>query len=320
MLLEQVKAHPPYFLGFDGGGTKTDCVLLDSKSQLLARATAGPSNPVRAGYAKAWFALSDAGDIVLERQHLKTTDIRGICAGIGGAGRESVVNRLSSFLERSFPDANVEVTTDLDIALEAAVGEKQGAILVVGTGSAALGRNVDGKTARAGGRGPWFSDEGSAFDIGRRALNAAVRAEELRGRETELSNQILEWLGSRNWSHILDWVVKAPDDVFPRVFPLVVKLADKGDVVCRDLLTTAADSLSGLVASVLGRLGMDTHEVPVALYGGTIGRSKYFDSAIESSLHRSCPQARVSHLQTKPAEAAARRAVRREKHRAHVAV
>lgn len=319
MLFEEIEGNAPYFLGFDGGGTKTDCVMVDSTGQVLARSTAGPSNPIRAGYAKAWFTLSDAGDVVLERRHLKASDIRGICAGIGGAGRESVAKRLASFLERSFPEANVEVTTDLDITLEAAVGEGEGAILVVGTGSGAFARNSKGKTTRAGGRGPWFSDEGSAFDIGRRALAAVVRAEEVRGPETELSNQILEWLGSRDWSHVLDWVVKNPDDVFPRVFPLVARLADKGDAVSQQLLTTAADSLAGLVCSVLTRLGMDTRDVPVALCGGTFRRGKFFDSAIESSIRRDSPSARVFHLHTKPAEAAAMRAIRREKQRANAA-
>ncbi|HTV59285.1 MAG TPA: BadF/BadG/BcrA/BcrD ATPase family protein [Verrucomicrobiae bacterium] len=317
---EDTKAIPPYFLGFDGGGTKTDCVLLDSAGSVLARATTGPSNPLRAGYAKAWFTLSDAGDIVLERRHLKASDIRGVCAGIGGAGRESVAHRMATFLSRSFPSAAVEVTTDLDVTLEAAVGDAQGAILVVGTGSAAFGRNSSGKTARAGGRGPWFSDEGSAFDIGRRALNAVVRAEESRGPETALSAQILEWLDSRDWSHVLDWVVKNPDDIFPRVFPLVARLADKDDAVSQGILNSAAESLAGLVKSVLVRLALDSQAVPVALCGGTIGRSRFFDSAIEAAIRQAAPSATVSHLETKPAEAAARRAMRRERQAANAAV
>jgi N-acetylglucosamine kinase-like BadF-type ATPase len=108
---------PAYFLGFDGGGTKTDCYLVDAEGKVLHHATAGPSNPLRAGYAKAWFTLSDAADFVLERQHLKASDIRGICAGIGGAGRDSVAKRIATFLDRAFPQAAVQVTTDLAITL-----------------------------------------------------------------------------------------------------------------------------------------------------------------------------------------------------------
>jgi N-acetylglucosamine kinase-like BadF-type ATPase len=314
------ETHAPnasFYLGFDGGGTKTDCFLVDAEANVLARATAGPSNPLRAGYAKAWFALSDAADVVLERHHLKASDIRGICAGIGGAGRESVAKRIATFLERAFPEAAVTVTTDLAITLNAAVGEGEGIILVVGTGSAAYGRDVKGHTARAGGRGPWFSDEGSAFDIGRRALAAVVRAEENRGPQTALSAKMLKWLGCNDWSRVLDWVVKTPDDVFPRIFPLVAELGDKGDSLSCEILSTAAASLSDLAVSVIEKLGMQDREISIAKAGGANGRSKFFDAAINQRLHELAPNARVVALQMKPAEAAAKMAIGLGKRKAH---
>jgi N-acetylglucosamine kinase-like BadF-type ATPase len=302
---------PSYYLGFDGGGTKTDCCLVDAQGNVLHHATAGPSNPLRAGYAKAWFTLSDAADFVLERQRLKASDIAGICAGIGGAGRDSVARRIATFLERAFPEAAVMVTTDLAITLDAAVGDSQteGVILVVGTGSAAYGRDAAGKTARAGGRGPWFSDEGSAFDIGRRALAAVVRADESRGPQTALSAKMLKWLGCNDWTRVLDWVIKNPDDVFPRIFPLVGELGDKGDAVACEILTTAARSLADLAASVIGKLGLQDHDTLLAKSGGTIGRSKFFDAAIDADLTRLAPRARIVALRMKPAEAAAHKAI-----------
>jgi N-acetylglucosamine kinase-like BadF-type ATPase len=307
-----------YFLGFDGGGTKTDCYLLDADGNVLHHATAGPSNPLRAGYAKAWFTLSDAADFVLERQHLKASDIGGICAGIGGAGRDSVARRIATFLERAFPEAAVLVTTDLAITLEAAVSgpQAEGVILVVGTGSAAFGRNAKGQTARAGGRGPWFSDEGSGFDIGRRALAAVVRADESRGPQTALSEKMLKWLGCNDWTRVLDWVIKNPDDVFPRVFPLVAELGDKGDAVAREILTAAAESLAELAASVIRKLDMQDRDIVIAKSGGTIGRSQFFDAAIDTDLARLAPRSKIVALQRKPAEAAARMAIQlRKMHR-----
>lgn len=295
-----------YFLGFDGGGTKTDCILMDSGGAVLAHATAGPSNPMRAGYARAWFTLSDAADVVLAHQHIKAGDIRAICAGIGGAAREAVAKRIATFLEHSFPGATIEVTTDLAITLHAAVGEGEGVILVVGTGSAAYGRNSEGVTARSGGRGPWFSDEGSGFDIGRRALAAVVRAEEHRGPKTKLAERVLQWLGCRDWERVLDWVIKNPDDVFPRIFPLVGELADHGDAVSREILGIAAESLADLTAAVVEKLKMRGRDVPIVRSGGTVGRSKFFDDAIEGTLRQAVPCARVSNLKIKPAEAAAR--------------
>ena len=116
---------------------------------------------------------------------------------------------------------------------------------------------------------------------------------------------------------MLDWVVKNPDDVFPRIFPLVGELGDKGDAVACEILTTAAASLGDLVASVIEKLSMQGREVSIAKAGGTIGRSKFFDAAIDERLHQIAPHAHVVALQMKPAEAAAKMAIGLGKRKAH---
>jgi len=299
-----------YFLGFDGGGTKTECVLAGADGSILARATAGPSNPLRAGYTRAWFSLSEAADIVLSRKKIRSIHIRGVCAGIGGAGRKAVARRVSEFFERSFPNADVEVTTDQEIALEAAFGESEGIVLVAGTGSAALGRDASGRKERAGGRGPWFSDEGSGFDIGRRATAAVLLAEENRGPATRLADRLFDYLQTRDWNALVDQVSKEPDSVFPRAFPLVAELADEGDHVSREILSTAAGSLGALASSVAHRLDWQGRSVPIALIGGMYGRSKFFDAAIDAELTKRVPQRKYVQLAVSPAEAAVRIAAR----------
>src|SRR5271156_3083318 len=127
-------ADASYFLGFDGGGTKTDCVLADAQGHGAARANGGASNPVRTGYTRSWFSLSDAADSVLKQGKIHAGHIRGICAGLGGASRSGVARRVTTFFERGYPNAEVRVTTDLEIALEAAFGDAEGIILLAGTG------------------------------------------------------------------------------------------------------------------------------------------------------------------------------------------
>jgi glucosamine kinase len=309
-----------FFLGFDGGGTKTECVLAGPDGGILARATAGPSNPLRAGYTRAWFSLSEAADLVLSTQRITSNDIRGVCAGIGGVSRASVVRRVAAFLERSFPQADVEVTTDLEIALEAAFGSGEGIVLVAGTGSAAFGRNASGRKARVGGRGPWFSDEGSGFDIGRRAAEAVLLAQENRGPATRLSERLFDDLEVRDWEALVDRVSKDPDAVFPKLFPLVAEIAESGDRVARAILSLAAGSLAALASSVAQNLGWrdrvsglvdtDLREVPIALIGGMHGRSEFFDSAIEAELRKALPEWKNVRMAIRPAEAAARIASR----------
>ena len=299
-----------YFLGFDGGGTKTECVLADAEGRVLDRAFAGPSNPLRTGYTRAWFALSDAADAVMGRRKISSKEISGICAGLGGATRPGVDRRATIFFQRGYTNAQVRVTTDLEIAFEAAFGPGEGILLVAGTGSAAFGRNANGRSARAGGRGPWFSDEGSAFDIGRRAFAAVERAEEHHGPATELSKRIFAWKEYRDWNSLLEYVTKNPDDVFPKVFPLVAELADKGDAVARELLSSAAVSLAELVESVARDMGWRDREIRVAKVGGMFGRSRHFDAAIEARMKKVAPLARLLSLEISPAEAAVRMAVR----------
>src|SRR5260370_11049479 len=164
-----------YSIGFDGGGTKTECVILDSAGKIIGEGRGAPSTPLRCGFDAAFGSLRQAAAEALNTAGLHASSISGVCAGLAGAGRKSVVRRVLVFLAREFSNAVAQVATDLEIALEAAVGSGPGVVLIAGTGSAAYGRNAAGETARAGGDGPWGGDGGSAVEIGRRAGAAGAR-------------------------------------------------------------------------------------------------------------------------------------------------
>lgn len=308
--MHQTHKDVSYLLGFDGGGSKTECVLTAEDGQILARATAGPSNPLRTGYARAWFALSEAADLVLAKAKAKAGQIRAVCAGLGGAGRPGVVRRLTTFFQGSFPNAVIHVTTDLEIALEAAFGSGEGMILLAGTGSAAFARDLTGRTVRAGGRGPWISDEGSAFDIGKRAVRAVTLADESRGPATEISKRLYKLHQSNVWDTLSEAIAKNPDDVFPRTFPLVADLADKGDAVSQEIMNGAAAALAELAAGVARRIGWHERDFLLAKRGGVHGRSKFLDDALDAELKKQLPRACVVHPEITPGEAAVRMAAR----------
>ena len=68
--------------------------------------------------------------------------------------------------------------------LAGASGGDPGVVLIAGGGSIGFGVTADGREALAGGFGYLLGDEGSAFDIGLRAIAAACRAEDRRGEPT----------------------------------------------------------------------------------------------------------------------------------------
>jgi N-acetylglucosamine kinase-like BadF-type ATPase len=293
-----------YYLGFDGGGTKTDCALMDSAGGVLGEGTSGPSNPLRVGYEAAFAALNSATEKTLRAAKLEKNSIRAVCAALAGAGRPGVADEVKKFLSATFPGAFAHVASDFEAALEAAAGAGAGVVLIAGTGSAAFGRNAAGELARAGGYGPAIGDEGSAFDIGRRAFAAAARARD-RGEASRLAEALLSAARCAGWDELIERVAARADDVFPRVFPAVAAAAESGDVVARDLLLGAAESLADLANAVMARLNLREQEFVLAKSGGVFGHSDILEQRLDTRLASLAPRARISQLKISPAIGAA---------------
>ena len=299
-----------HYLGFDGGGTKTACVLVDDSDRVVAQAVAGPSNPLRVGLGQAVAALTTAAATALAPVDLRTSDVRAVCAGLAGAGRPSVVRDVTSSLQEAFPTSFVHVTTDLEIALEAAAGSGPGVVLIAGTGSAAYGRNAAGEVVRAGGHGPWIGDEGSAFDIGRRAVVAVASARDLGAPLPQLAERISAALEISGWDELIERIAQNPDEVFPRLFPVVVEAADAGDNVAREILASAGTELADLAAAVIRRLDLQKTEFVLAKSGGVFGSSALLDAPLDGALKQLAPRAKIGPLEVSPAIGAARLARR----------
>ena len=163
----------PYYLGIDGGGTKTTCVVGD-ESQILATATAGPSNIVRVGEAQARESLQQSVRQACSAAGITPAQVAHTCVGGSGAARPELANIVRRALAEILPTP-IDVVGDMEIALEAAFDAGPGVIVIAGTGSIAYGRNRHGTTARAGGWGFAIGDEGSAHWIGRAAVSAVLR-------------------------------------------------------------------------------------------------------------------------------------------------
>jgi glucosamine kinase len=308
-----------YFLGFDGGGTKTDCVLLDATGSIVGHGSGGPANALRSGYDQAFSSLREAAARAIEGAKIRSDEVTHVCAGLAGAGRKSVIRRVMVFLAQEFPTALTQVATDYEIALEAAAGSGPGVVLIAGTGSVAYGRNAAREAARAGGHGPWIGDEGSAFEIGRRAVSAAARARDSDAPATILATLIPTALSYPDWDELVLQIMKAPDEVFPKLFPVVAEAAEKSDAVAMEILADSAIRLGHLAESVIRRLGMSDQEFAMVKCGGVFGRSRALDAQVDSALASAAPRAKVSRLEISPAVGAARMAARLSESSSHTA-
>lgn len=298
-----------YVLGLDGGGTKTECVLMDRAGRIIARSFSGPSNPSRIGVEAAVLEIVKAAELALIQSAVARNAVAALCAGMAGTGNAGIKERVLRDLQSAFPGMAVQVITDLEAAL-AAAGEGAVIVLVAGTGSAAIGRDALGQIWRAGGHGPRTGDDGSAYDIGVRAIARAMKEREGKGTDTSLGSKILEQLGYPSWPELQRRAAEQPDAVFPLAFPVVAAAADAGDTDAREILLQAAQELSSLVSTVSEHMGYSRQSILIAKTGGTVGRSSFFDAQLDAALKQVLPLAKIGGLAMSSAEAAARIALK----------
>src|ERR1700690_4445192 len=108
-----------YVLGFDGGGTKTDCVLMDEDRNVLAQAHSGPSNPLRVGFGGALASVCESARLAIQNAKISSTEVLSVCAGAAGTSHEESARKMKRLLQAEFPDCAIHICTDLELTIEA---------------------------------------------------------------------------------------------------------------------------------------------------------------------------------------------------------
>jgi glucosamine kinase len=276
-----------YYLGIDGGGSKTTCVVGDEVSQ-LATITAGPSNITRVGESRARESLQEAIRQACTAAGIDPHQVQRASVGIAGAGRAKIADAVRKIVADIIP-GEIEIVGDMEIALAAAFGEEPGVMVIAGTGSIAYGRDVQGRTARAGGWGFAISDEGSAHWIGRTAVSTLLRAIDQEDTGAEASPLCREMKAAWN-SHSFDEFLRAAnvDADFPLLFPGVLAAADAGDALAQRVLGQAGRELAQLAAIVSRRLfaeGGANGAIPLAIAGGVFLHSPAVREVFRDEVH-----------------------------------
>ena len=258
-----------FYLGIDGGQSSTTALIADEAGRVIGRGRGGPCNHTGTaeGHAKFFSAVGGCLEEALQQAGLKAKEVRFAAACLGFSGGPEDKEAYSRELIQS---AKFKITHDAEIALTGATAGKPGIIVIAGTGSMAFGRNANGQQARAGGWGYIFGDEGSGFDLTRRALRAALQQEEGWGTATALKGLLLDATGAANVNDLLHrfYTAEFPRTRVASLAPLVDEAARSGDDVAISILKRAAAKLAWFVAGVHGQLFKSGEPVPVAYIGG----------------------------------------------------
>ncbi|MDQ7093436.1 BadF/BadG/BcrA/BcrD ATPase family protein [Desulfosporosinus sp. PR] len=280
-------------IGVDGGGSKTEIVALDASGQVLCSQRNPSSNYHVVGMMQAVRSIVSGIQDCFKEEPLEGIGIS--LAGIDTAEDWNIMaNGIRAALvsveqERGTSFRNLPIVLENDAfgALMSVRGTFSGNVLAVGTGTVALGVNRAGKACRVGGWGHLIGDQGSGYDIGRKALVAMIASFDGYGPKSVLESLITQHLRLNQVREIVDWLNQANrtnKDVAALV-PVVVEAAGGGDSAAQTILQEAGRDLGLLTLALLRQ----TQGQELGLVGGIVHIWEFIKPSFQLTIEEEFP-------------------------------
>lgn len=234
-------------LGVDGGGTRCRARLCSIQGRMLGEAVTGPAN-LRRGLAESFAAVREAAEQCLRQAGLSRHDLARIIACLALAGA-SEPGHLAAARDCPHPFRRAVITTDAHAACIGAHGERDGGVIIVGTGTVGWAI-VSGQTHRVGGWGLPISDEGSGAWLGGEVLRRVLWAHDGRTPWTPLLRALFAQFG-KDPHAIVAWTATASPRDFGSLAPQIVHQAQAEDAAAIELMESAAVHIDALAARLL---------------------------------------------------------------------
>ena len=251
-----------YYLGIDGGGTKTEFALSDFDGKIVSRIFLDGCNPNTVGIERTKRIIEDG--IVQVCKDVPFSSVV-VYAGIAGCASGNYVDEIKAELEKmSF--AAYDVNSDINNLVSAGLGDKEGITMILGTGICSYVVKKE-ETKRIAGWGYLFDNGGSSFHIGRDAINAYFSAFDGSGEETTLVERIKQTFSHSN-SEFLKHLYSGGNKLVSSYAMCVFEEAEKGDLVSIAILKKHIGEIARLIRVSLSHFSDYSAKIPVILGGG----------------------------------------------------
>ena len=251
-----------YYLGIDGGGTKTEFALSDPNGKIVCRLFMDGCNPNTVGIERTKHIIEDGVVQVCKDVPLSSVVVY---AGIAGCASEIYADEIKTMLKKmSF--AAFDVGSDNNNIVAAGLGNNEGITMILGTGICSYVVKKE-ETKRIAGWGYLFDNGGSAFHIGRDAINAYFSAYDGTGEETTLVQRIKQTFGYSN-EEFLKYLYSGGNKLVSSYAMYVFEEAEKGDKVSVSILKKHIAEIARLVRASLSHFSDYDKKIPVILGGG----------------------------------------------------
>lgn len=265
-----------YVIGIDGGGTKTLAYLGNLKGEIIATTSSGPSNYHSIGINRTKQSLTQIVKTLCEYKDINIEDLEIVSLGLAGVDRPDDKEIVTKIIESIVPKSKIMLHNDVVSELVGANGKGYGIITISGTGSISYGIDSKGKSVRSGGWGHIVGDEGSGYDIGRKALVSILRAYDKRDKETVLTEKVLDFLNLKSVNDIIGYVYNKDitREHIAKIAPIVLSGANENDIASKNILNEAVDSLVEITETVINQLEFE-NTISLTYGGGILKKNKY---------------------------------------------
>jgi N-acetylglucosamine kinase-like BadF-type ATPase len=262
-------------IAVDGGGSKTEFVLITPQGQVLRRLVLPGSNPNACGIDGCCAILRQGIDSLLQEERaVKTLFIGGAGMASGGNGEA-----VQAALRKAYPQLNLRCRSDITNILALAADPDNALALICGTGCVVYAAR-DGQLRRFGGGGWRLETLGSGYDMGRQALLAALEHRDGTGAQTSLTHLVEQRLGDTVWNCVSK--LSGESNGYIAAFaPLALEAWEQGDAVATAIVESNLERLSHLVTVAAGHTPQARQ---VILGGSLLTRSEALRTALQKLL------------------------------------
>ena len=258
-----------YFLGVDGGGTKTCFTLIDVKGKVISKVIKGPSHPTQIGFENLEKLLREGLEEIITNNKISASDIERVTLGLAGYGIvKEIAEGIAKIVERVFNEIKYELVSDVRVAIAGALAGEDGINIVAGTGSIALALK-NNEIIRCGGWGYTVGDEASAYWIGKKTIALFSKESDGRAEKGALYELVRKNLGLNKDAEIISYVndkIKGDRSEIAKLARICSEAANLGDEGAVLIFNEAAVEITEMIKVLLRNFGNE--QVKVSYTGG----------------------------------------------------
>jgi len=289
-----------YYLGVDGGGSKTYTLIVDEQGVIVGKGRSGNGNH-QISYDDARRNIRESVEMALSHAGLEREAIEFAYFGLAGADLAADYDILRPMIAKlGFP--RFDINGDTMIAFRAGTSRPYGVVLICGSGTNSAGVNAQGQFYQCGGFSYLLGDFGGGDTLAGEAFRSVIRAWDGRERTTMLTELVLKDMGYDNVETMFEDYLD--DSKYPplRLTKLLFQAAEHGDAVAIDILRNQGIELGKSAQAVIQRLGMENECFDVVLAGSVVtrGEGNFVQSYIVEAVECIASSANVVKLQVEP--------------------